>query len=249
MFFFHSKIKVGKSGILQDFTDYHSHILPGVDDGVQKMEESMAILSLLEKQGVRTVWFTPHIMEDTPNDPNELQSRFDRFCEAYSGGIELKLAAEHMLDGLFQSRFQVGEVLPHSGNELLVETSYFTPPMALEQTLTGIMKKGYYPLLAHPERYEYMDEEDYGHLHDLGVRFQCNLPSLAGAYGTRVQQKAEKLLKAGYYSKAGNDIHSLHFLQSFLESKISKKILNLVLEKFTINRCFSDNIRIFTSHY
>lgn len=227
MFFFHSKITVRESGLLQNFTDYHSHILPGVDDGVKTLEESLEILSLLEELGVKTVWLTPHIMEDVPNEPKDLKKKFDLLKQVYKGGIELQLAAEHMMDGLFHERMKQMDILPETGNELLVETSYFTPPMAMEQTLLGIMSKGLYPLLAHPERYEYMDEKDYRKLHEAGVRFQCNLPSLAGAYGPKVQQKAEFLMKAGMYHKLGNDIHSLHFLNRFLESKISKKMVAL----------------------
>ena len=55
------------------FTDYHSHILPGVDDGVQTMDESLEILRLYEEQGIKSVWLTPHIMEDIPNTTAHLR--------------------------------------------------------------------------------------------------------------------------------------------------------------------------------
>ena len=58
------------------FTDYHSHILPGVDDGVQTMDESLEILRLYEEQGIKSVWLTPHIMEDIPNTTAHLRDRF-----------------------------------------------------------------------------------------------------------------------------------------------------------------------------
>ena len=62
------------------------------------------------------------------------------------------------------------------------------------------------PLLAHPERYMYMSKEEYIELHEEGVKFQLNIPSLAGCYGTAVKKKAEWLLKEGLYSVAGSDL-------------------------------------------
>ena len=71
---------VAASGILCEITDYHSHILPGVDDGVKTMNESLQILAEMKHQGVRKVWFTPHIMEDIPNTNAGLRtiSRIER---------------------------------------------------------------------------------------------------------------------------------------------------------------------------
>lgn len=64
---FKKQIPLKASGIFAGFTDWHSHILPGVDDGVQTLEESLAILQQYEVLGVKAVWLTPHIMEDIPN--------------------------------------------------------------------------------------------------------------------------------------------------------------------------------------
>ena len=98
---FNTKQKLINTGILNGATDWHSHILPGVDDGIQTMEESLAVLDSYEKLGIREVWLTPHIMEDMPNTPNELRARFQELQEAYEGSIILHLAAENMLANLF----------------------------------------------------------------------------------------------------------------------------------------------------
>lgn len=223
---FNSKIKVNESGILQGFTDMHSHLLPGVDDGFKNPEASLKTLSLLEQSGVKEVWFTPHVMEDYPNTPGQLQQKFSTFCSRYTGGLQLHLAAEHMIDSLFQQRLEQPEsLLLHQSNELLVETSYYNPPYRLQQTLQRIQQLGYYPLLAHPERYQYMTLDDYRDLHDRGIRFQLNLPSLVGAYGMEAQHKAEQLLTLGFYTRYGLDLHSYNQLEMFLDSKISKKYL------------------------
>lgn len=210
---FTTTISLSQSGLLQGFVDCHSHLLPGVDDGVQTLAESLDILSLMERQGVRKLWLTPHIMEDYPNRPADLQKKFAELKAAYSGSVQLKLAAEHMLDHLFEERLGDGDVLPLDEGKLflLVETSYFNPPMDLENVLRRIQAKGYYPLLAHPERYAYMDKKYYRRLWDMDIDFQLNLPSLMGGYGKNVQQKAQWLLKQGWYALCGSDTHSRRF--------------------------------------
>ncbi len=215
------------TGLLRGWTDWHCHILPGVDDGVRTMEESLEALSWYEEQGVREVWLTPHVMEDIPNTPAQLRARFEELCQAYEGHLTLHLAAEHMLDPLFEERLETGKLLPYCHSErseesplLLVETSYFNPPMDLDGLLQRIREKGYRPLLAHPERYVYMTWADYTRLHEAGVLFQLNLPSLAGGYGPDARRKAERLLKARWYHRTGSDLHRLSHFRHALETPL-----------------------------
>ena len=70
-------------------TDHHSHVLPGVDDGVKTMDESLTILYLMESQGIHKVWLTPHVMEDMPNTTLLLKEKFEELQAAYRGTIEL----------------------------------------------------------------------------------------------------------------------------------------------------------------
>ena len=199
------------ASLLHGFTDHHSHILPGVDDGVKKMETSLKVLERYEQLGIAEVWCTPHIMEDIPNTTDGLQSRFAELCAAYQGPIKLHLAAEYMMDALFDERLEQGDLLTlgDGGHHLLVETSYFTPPMDLDGILRRIKQKGLFPVLAHPERYVYMDKQRYTALKEDGIRFQLNLSSLAGAYGSDAKEKSHWILKQGYYNVAGSDLHSL----------------------------------------
>ena len=142
------------------------------------------------------------------------------------------LAAEHMMDGLFPSRFAEKALLPIGADQshLLVETSYYIPPINMEGMLRSIKQSGITPLLAHPERYEYMGEKDYKYYKDRQILFQLNLPSLIGAYGPAAQRKAEWLLDQNMYSCCGTDMHSLRHAEYFLNSKISKKTLQKVKE-------------------
>lgn len=219
--------------LLSSFTDFHSHILPGVDDGIKKMERSLEVLAQYEQLGIAEVWCTPHTMEDIPNTTEGLKSRFAELCEAYKGPIKLHLASEYMMDGLFEERLEEGNLLTlgEEGNQLLVETSYFTPPIDMDTILRRIRQKGYFPVLAHPERYVYMNKERYHELKNEGIRFQLNLSSIAGAYGPDVKAKALWLLKKQYYNLAGSDLHSLRNV-SFWEARAPR-----ALRKFLATSC------------
>ena len=233
MFPFFQKKTLVRSVILQGFTDWHCHLLPGVDDGVQTLTETLQVLACYEEWGIREVWLTPHIMEDIPNTTRALKERFARLQQAYAGNITLHLSAENMLDNLFEERLEQNDLLPlgKDGRHLLVETSYFNPPLHLTDLLKRIQQKGYIPVLAHPERYEYMDENDYRALHGSQVRFQLNLPSLAGRYGKRVQAKAEWLLKQGFYDLCGTDTHRLSICREVMtKAKVDSKIVRNLQE-------------------
>lgn len=210
---------IRESGILEGITDWHSHILPGVDDGFKEMEDSLKALEELEKLGVKSLWLTPHIMEDCPNETKDLRKRFEELKLEYDGNIELHLAAENMLDNLFEDRLEVDDVLPlgSQGQHLLVETSYFNPPMNMTGILERVKSKGYFPVLAHPERYQYMDEKDYERLREMGILFQANYFSLVGAYGRTAQKKLEWLLKKEMIDVMGSDLHRFTALMRLVE--------------------------------
>ena len=216
---FKSKSSFKESGLLQDFTDWHSHILPGVDDGIGNMEDALEVLKTYDELGIKKVWLTPHIMEDYPNETQKLKERFEDLKNAWTGNVEISLASENMLDTLFEERLQSNDLLPigDEKNHLLVETSYFTPPFGMEDMLSNIKKKGYYIILAHPERYRYMDEKDYNRLKNNDIKFQMNFLSLVGAYGETARKKAEWLLKKGYVDFLGTDIHRLAGLKTHIE--------------------------------
>ena len=206
---FSRKQTLAESGFFRYFTDWHSHILPGVDDGVQTMDDALRILGEYERLCIGEVWLTPQVMEDIPNTTAALLERFAVLRAAYKGPVRLRLAAENMLDNLFVERLAVNDLLPmgESADHLLVETSYFNPPMDLYDTLEQIKQKGYYVVLAHPERYLYMDEKDYRGLISQGIRLQLNLLSLVGMYGDEARKKSRWLLKNGYYTLAATDLH------------------------------------------
>lgn len=219
---FRKKQTLEESGFFRGFTDWHCHILPGVDDGVQTMEEALQILAEYERLGVKEVWLTPHIMEDIPNTTEKLRDRFTELRTAYQGSVMLNLASENMLDNLFEERLRNDDLLPIGKDDrhLLVETSYFNPPIGLNNILLRIKAKGYYPVLAHPERYVYMDESDYKRLKSMNIKFQLNQFSLFGLYGKEVQKRAKTLKRQDMYDYIGTDLHGIITLQNVLCFKL-----------------------------
>lgn len=201
---------------LKDGVDWHSHLLPGVDDGVKTLGETLAVLQRYDDAGVKDVWFTPHIMEDIPNTTQRLKEVFGTVEEVFKGNAKLHLAAEYMLDGLFDERLNSNDLLPlgNAGEpRLLVETSCFHRPLGLAETIENIKIKGYTPVLAHPERYIYMSRDDYRALKDAGVLFQLNLLSASGHYGKDAKEKASWLRKNGLDDLIGTDLHSCRTLE------------------------------------
>ena len=217
------KHSVISSDVLRGAVDCHSHILFGVDDGISTLEESLAVLSYEEQAGIGKVWCTPHIMEDCANATESLKERFAQLKGAYKGPIELCLGAEYMLDTEFEKRFKARDLLTLDDDTLLVETYATTAPVGLYETLREIQSAGYRPLLAHPERYRYMNEPSYERLRKLGIHFQLNLPSLVGFYGETAMRKAEWLLENGFYSEAGSDCHRLRLIKEQYERNVLSK--------------------------
>ena len=230
MWLLSNKVTVSESGLLDGFRDCHCHLVPGVDDGVDSLDETIEIIEEWESENVKEVWMTPHIMEDMPNEVEGLTNRFRDVVTSCGDGMTLHLAAEHMMDGLFLQRLEANDVMPigKDRNKLLVETSYYTPPMYMEDIVSNVKRKGYYAILAHPERYQYMEKSDYRHWKQQDVLLQLNVPSLVGAYGPIVQKKAEWLLKENMYDYCGSDTHSMEQVRMFLASEISKKTVKQV---------------------
>lgn len=207
-----------ETDLLNGMTDVHSHLLPGVDDGMESMEESYKACAYLEKIGMKRIFLTPHIMEDLPdNHPDFLKERFKEFVQHNPTGIEFHLAGEYMLDNGFNRQMEEG-LLTIGDKYVLVETSYMAASPDMHRMLYELSVSNYQPLIAHPERYSYMSVDDLLSLKKHEYSFQMNLMSLAGIYGKEVQKRASFLLKNGHYDFIGSDIHSLHVYQHALSN-------------------------------
>lgn len=197
-----------KSGLLHGMTDVHCHLLPGIDDGVSSVEEARMGISYMESLGVKRMFLTPHIMFDLPdNNPLVLRDHFDSFVKSCPSSIEFRLCGEYMLDTAFAAQREMG-LLTLGKTHVLVETSYLSAPIDLRSMLYDLMMDGFQPILAHPERYQYMKNEGVYALKREGYKFQLNLMSLAGTYGRNVMASAREFLEEGVYDFVGSDFHN-----------------------------------------
>ncbi|RTQ53342.1 capsular biosynthesis protein [Hymenobacter gummosus] len=223
-------------------TDMHSHLLPGLDDGAETLEHSVALLRTMHELGYRKLIMTPHIMGDFyRNTPEGVRGALAQVQQAAAEAglheLELDCAAEYYLDEFFVRRLETGEELLSFGGEkkyVLFETSYINEPFNLQEVVFGLRSAGYTPVLAHPERYTYL----YGRFAELekvrenGALLQVNLNSLVGYYSGGAKRVAEKLIDGGLVDFAGTDAHNLkhtNSLQRVLQSEYLPKLLRLPL--------------------
>ena len=207
--------------------DLHSHLIPGIDDGSQSMEESLSLLRGMEALGYEKVITTPHIMLDVYRNTPEIITdglRSLREAAIEEGlAIEIEAAAEYYLDDGFYDLLQKGEMLTVKGEHLLFETSYISKPLQLEEMIFEIAAAGYKPLMAHPERYRYVKDplKEFGRFKDLGVAFQVNLNSFGGHYGKGAKRHADFLSKHGMIDFLGSDVHHIKQVETLSDIFLS----------------------------
>lgn len=207
--------KLINSGFFDGFTDWHSHILPDVDDGVRTCSEAQKILDYFSFLGIKRVFLTPHIGNNTNINRDGFSAKFKQLQECIDGNIELCLSAEYMLDSGFEKSFKYQPFYLDNGC-VLVETSCLSFQNNFHELLYSISTEGNIPVIAHPERYLYMQDYDYYRLKNSDYLFQLSLLSLSGYYGSIIKERAIYLLMKGMYDYIGTDIHDLHLFQIWL---------------------------------
>jgi protein-tyrosine phosphatase len=217
--------------------DFHSHILPGIDDGAKTVEDSVRIIRELQHQGVQKIITTPHILRDLyPNTPETIRAAeqiLRTALKAESIEIDLQVAAEYYMDEYFINLLKTGaEILTFNDKSILVETNYVERPDFLEQVIFDLKIDGYDVILAHPERYHYLigNFGEIDKLADTGLKYQVNLISFTGYYSPEVKKTAEYLLKNQMISYLGSDIHHIEhakIITNFKRGKTYQKLLEL----------------------
>lgn len=216
-------------------TDMHSHLVPGIDDGAQTMEDSIELIRRFQSLGYSSIITTPHIKWDHYANTTEIVQlglrELQQALHAADIRIPIKAAAEYFLDDHFMELLNVKDLMTIQGNEVLIEFSFMSEPIQLSQTLFKIQTKGYKPIIAHPERYEYMHREpvSYNNLRDRGCYLQLNVLALTGYYGKGVKDAAEYMLSNNLYDYCGTDTHHLRHtdnLDRMLSSRIMDQLRN-----------------------
>jgi protein-tyrosine phosphatase len=244
MFFFKKKEIPLNDFFPEGFVDIHSHLLPGIDDGAKDLDDAIALIEKMYSYGIKNFITTPHILGDLyPNTPEIIQSKLQEVQEALVKrnftDITITAAAEYMLDEQFSVILEKEEILTLKDNLVLVEMSYFSPPINLYDILFQLQLKGYKPILAHPERYNsyHNNFKEYYKLKRAGCFFQLNLLSLTEHYGKHVQKTTEKLLKENMFDFVGTDAHHHQHLETLRKIGTPKSLKSIEdLMKSTIER-------------
>ncbi len=203
---------------MRGFVDLHSHWVSSIDDGARSEDEGLALLRGLHQVGFSTVVATPHMRPGMfDNDSTALRRAFEAMTaplsRARAEGVALPtvhLASEHFLDDTVFQRLQRGEALPYpGGGAALVELPGEAFPLRLAHRFLDLRRGSITPVLAHPERYRPVWEDDacLDALLDAGAHLLLDVCALVGKYGRRAQRAAEKLLEEDAYEAACSDAH------------------------------------------
>ncbi|MBL7763429.1 MAG: histidinol phosphatase [Chitinophagaceae bacterium] len=235
MFKLFSKSKSSNPGFEALKTDMHSHLLPGIDDGAQDISTSVQLIKGMKEAGYSKLITTPHIMWDMyQNTRDIILSTLDEMRDVLKEqevDIDLHAAAEYFLDDYVMGLLKKKEPLLTFGDKMVLsEFSMASPPIDLKEILFEMQMQDYQPVIAHPERYIYLEhnKEFYDELKDAGYLFQLNILSFAGVYGRSVSDLAHHLLKKGYYDFIGTDLHNVRHLKALQDSSVAGQLNKLL---------------------
>lgn len=211
------------------YTDIHTHTLPGLDDGSKSFEQTRDLLQSMIDLGFGQVFATPHTIADLyPNTKETIQRKYAKTVEEVAEQtlhLKYQFSSEYMIDDKFEALVKNDDLIPIREKYILVEMSYINPPIFLADVLFLMVSKGYTPILAHPERYNFYrgEKSAYEQLKRMGCKFQLNLLSTVGYYGSSVAKTANMLLKEGMYDFSGSDVHHENHIKAFYERLVIKE--------------------------
>jgi len=200
---------------MSGYIDLHCHWVVGIDDGVKTVRDSRDLLEGLGKIGFAKVMATPHMrpgmFENVKADLMRAYAETEQALGDSTGLPARGLSSEHYFDDVVFGRIMRGDGLPYPGGRaILVEFYPRAIPMQLSARFFDLRRKRLRPVVAHPERYEWVwsDPKVLDSLIDAGGVMLLDVAALVGKYGRTVRTCAEKLLDEGYYDAACSDAHS-----------------------------------------
>jgi len=207
--------------------DFHSHLVPAVDDGSRGAVETLAMARGLVELGVRRIHVTPHVYRyGNMFGVLELERHAEdvrRLCRDAELAVEIVAGAEYCLGEHFLNALENGRpflTFSHDGEEcILAEIHPRRFLVGLPAIGAALRSRGVRPVLAHPERHpSTLTMQRLGELRDAGWRFQLNLPSLVGCYGDEIRARGWALLERGWTDLAGSDLHRPNGLPALLDA-------------------------------
>lgn len=201
---------------MEVFVEMHCHILPGVDDGADDMDEAVELLRLEYEQGVRQIILTPHYREgyfETSRD--QIRQVYQELCKAaVKAGLqmELYLGCElHRSSDILERLERDTAYCMADTRYVLLEFSEIDTFQMIRSYTSGLINYGYRPIVAHAERCKALSEEKIKELIELGAYIQINAESILGKSGWRTKNFCRRLLKDGNVHFVGSDSHHVKY--------------------------------------
>ena len=224
--------------------DFHSHILPNIDDGSKNIEESINLIKEAQQVGFTGIISTSHYLKgyyeyDENNRRNLIEQLNEQLQNINLANMNLYLGSEiyvteEMVDLIEQKKAST----INGTNYVLFELPMNSKPLFAKSIVYDLLDKGYIPIIAHPERYSYVKEDInfVKELKEIGALFQSNYGSTIGMYGIEAKKTLKKLLKNDYISFLGSDVHRVDQVYSKIPKilkKLNKWISSEKLEELT----------------
>ena len=215
--------------------DFHSHILPNIDDGSISMEETINIINEAKQAGFTKIILTSHYI---PNyyECNELERT--KLMEQVKNRLDVNSSADLQLylgNEIYISN-EITKLINEKKASTINNTKYVlfelpmnTKPLFTKEVIFKLIENGYKPIIAHPERYSYVQEniQFVEELADMGALFQSNYGSIIGMYGNKAKKTLKKLLKKDMISFLGSDVHRTNQIYPEIP-KILKKLGKII---------------------
>ena len=201
--------------------DFHSHILPGLDDGARTLDDALMLAGAMRSWGFERVYCTPHINALYRNTPEIIRPAFEELKEAleiHGVDLDIRMSAEYRLvPETWHEVLEKDWLMPIADKYILMEL-----PISQRREMKDInpleefrriVSMGLTPILPHPERYFYLSRHELMDFIEAGVKVQCNYGSLAGLYGEEAQDNANQIVKDGLADLYGTDMHNAHYVE------------------------------------
>ena len=226
--------------------DMHSHILYGIDDGSKNLAESIDILKELSSEGVTDIMLTPHYIENSKyncdnKNKKKIFNEIKKEMKKENIDINIYLGNEVMVNNNLIKLLDKEIMTLNNSRYLLIELPMTKEFPDLDLIIRSLKEKGFIPIIAHPERYSYV-QKNYKWVSDyleMGVLFQGNYESLFDKYGKSARKALKKLLKNNMIQFLGSDTHRSKSKCNLKELK--KKLKKIIRNENVINDLMNNN--------
>lgn len=229
--------------------DIHCHLLPAVDDGQKQITDCLDLMKQAEEAGITDMILTPHYIKGSKYSVNNFKK-----CQILqlleigkrNHGIKMNLylGNENYISEDLLHLLDHGEIMSLNGSRyILVELPVNYEDKSAKQTFYNLVTRGYVPVLAHPERYNYIQEhpEKVDEYLELGCLMQGDYQSLFGQYGKKAKKTLKYLLKENRIHFLASDAHKVS--EKYKLKEAYKKVARVTQDKSTAARLFEDNPR------